>query len=583
MNSRAKTQERQPLETVMPLTSGVLQRACACGNRTIAGSKCASCAKEKEETLQRSATDDQEIEGVPPIVHEVLRSSGEPLNASTRALMESSFAHDFSKVRIHRDAKAAESANAVNALAYTVGRDIAFRENLYSPTTTEGQKLLAHELTHVVQQGNKGHSNVGALKIGSSDDASERAADAAAQTIGAGQRVGASSGSAATVLHRKMSPEDDPIHRPIIDSFRREQGLPEGGRDESGDQVGPTDAQIKYQLSTPKEDPGKIRIDAVADFLTTSLTSARNVNVHVNDTRVVALHWNLVNPEGRIVASTSTTAGQADATKKPFALEPAQFSGKGFVAGQYVLYCYGEDSTLRSVVYARRDFNVLSADLTTGTALDTTHGKLTFTQYDKTDLNPAAADPRYKVNVTLEFLPDSKVACDDVAFLQAAQNIDPDGQSRMRFVNADIQARETKLAWAIDQTQGNRSPYYMAETDPATGVTKDEAGYGKAGKGGPTPEATTLLDTPNSANPAASFKRFESCAMCRSGKNTGQVLGCATWGFTTSATGKVTLMPRSFRQMPSEMFKGAGDAWNVWRSKKPAAERPDEVPQSKSP
>jgi len=89
----------------------------------------------------------------PPVVREILGEPGQPLNAETRALMESRFGHDFSKVRVHADGKAAESAQAVNALAYTVGSDIVLGTGQYAPETNEGKQLLAHELTHVVQQG----------------------------------------------------------------------------------------------------------------------------------------------------------------------------------------------------------------------------------------------------------------------------------------------------------------------------------------------------------------------------------------------------------------------------------------------
>ncbi len=92
----------------------------------------------------------------PPVVREVLGEPGQPLNAETRALMESRFGHDFSKVRVHADAKAAESAQAVNATAYTVGSDMVFGTGQYAPETNEGKQLLAHELTHVVQQGSVG-------------------------------------------------------------------------------------------------------------------------------------------------------------------------------------------------------------------------------------------------------------------------------------------------------------------------------------------------------------------------------------------------------------------------------------------
>lgn len=89
---------------------------------------------------------------VPPIVQEVLRSPSQPLDSDTRAFMDSRFGYDFSQVRVHTDAKAAESAQAVNALAYTVNQDLVFGSGHYAPNTFDGQRLIAHELAHVVQQ-----------------------------------------------------------------------------------------------------------------------------------------------------------------------------------------------------------------------------------------------------------------------------------------------------------------------------------------------------------------------------------------------------------------------------------------------
>jgi Domain of unknown function (DUF4157) len=88
----------------------------------------------------------------PPIVHEVLASPGQPLDLATRSFMEPRLGRDFSRVRVHTDAKAAESVQAMNALAYTVGRDVVFGSAQYAPGTMTGRALIAHELTHVVQQ-----------------------------------------------------------------------------------------------------------------------------------------------------------------------------------------------------------------------------------------------------------------------------------------------------------------------------------------------------------------------------------------------------------------------------------------------
>jgi hypothetical protein len=88
----------------------------------------------------------------PPIVQDVLSSSGQPLDAVTRSLFEPRFGHDFGKVRVHKDAEAKESAQAVNALAYTVGSHVVLGEGQYESGTMAMNRLLAHELTHVVQQ-----------------------------------------------------------------------------------------------------------------------------------------------------------------------------------------------------------------------------------------------------------------------------------------------------------------------------------------------------------------------------------------------------------------------------------------------
>src|SRR5262249_2574029 len=135
-----------------PARGSVLQRACACGQHTGTGGECEDCKQKREGTLQRSAVNSGPINAAPPIVHDVLRSPGQPLDPATRAFMEPRFGYDFSGVRVHTDARAAESARAVSALAYTVGRDVVFGAGQYAPETHEGQRLMAHELTHVVQQ-----------------------------------------------------------------------------------------------------------------------------------------------------------------------------------------------------------------------------------------------------------------------------------------------------------------------------------------------------------------------------------------------------------------------------------------------
>lgn len=90
--------------------------------------------------------------GAPSTVHDALNSLGQSLPSETRAFFEPRFGYDFSRVRVHTDAKTVESARSIHALAYTVGRDVVFGAGQFSPGTAAGRKLLAHELAHTVQQ-----------------------------------------------------------------------------------------------------------------------------------------------------------------------------------------------------------------------------------------------------------------------------------------------------------------------------------------------------------------------------------------------------------------------------------------------
>lgn len=112
-----------------------------------------------------------------------MSSPGQPLDAGTRAFMEPRFGQDFSQVRVHTDAKAAESTQAVNAVAYTVGRNVVFGAGQYAPGTSEGRRLMAHELTHVVQQGEDSNGIQSNLTRTDPGGAAEREAHIAADTV----------------------------------------------------------------------------------------------------------------------------------------------------------------------------------------------------------------------------------------------------------------------------------------------------------------------------------------------------------------------------------------------------------------
>jgi len=179
--------ERQALnparQAAIPASLGrsqtlMLQRKCACGGAKSTVGECDECKKNK--SLQRKRGDGAESRTAPPIVDKVLRSAGQPLDTGVRATMEPRMHHDFANVRVHADEQAAQSANAVNALAYTVGSQVVFAAGQYAPQTASGRELIAHELAHVMQQ--EGHAGSGIppasqIQIGPVNDGWEAAAE----------------------------------------------------------------------------------------------------------------------------------------------------------------------------------------------------------------------------------------------------------------------------------------------------------------------------------------------------------------------------------------------------------------------
>ncbi|MBS1911332.1 MAG: DUF4157 domain-containing protein [Bacteroidetes bacterium] len=121
---------------------------------------CTDCAaREKDDehrqTVQRKSNGVDGAAGTvaPPVVHQALNRPGQPLDRATRGFMEPRFGRDFGNVRVHSDGMAAGAARAIDAQAYTVGNHIVFGAGRYAPGTQGGRQLIAHELTHTIQQG----------------------------------------------------------------------------------------------------------------------------------------------------------------------------------------------------------------------------------------------------------------------------------------------------------------------------------------------------------------------------------------------------------------------------------------------
>jgi len=164
-----------------------IQRECACGGT------CSACREDEENpssTIQRSGSDSG-ASGSTTVAGGVIPSgsSGSRLPAGTRRQMESGFGRDLGDVQVHTDSSAAQSAAALNANAYTYGRDIYFAEGKYAPDSKDGRRLLAHEIAHTIQQSQGAAPSAVALstsdgvRVGRADDPLEAEADRAADSI----------------------------------------------------------------------------------------------------------------------------------------------------------------------------------------------------------------------------------------------------------------------------------------------------------------------------------------------------------------------------------------------------------------
>jgi hypothetical protein len=195
---RSTTQIARP-SPAQPAGRGVLQRQCACGKHA-PGGECEECRKKRLALLQRAEDGPARRDAAPPSVHRVLGQSGAPLDAAVRRAAERLFGHDFSRVRIHTGPEAAGSARSVSALAYTVGPHIVFGPGRFAPGSSNGRRLLYHELAHVVQQRDAAYA-VGHLPL--AGPRWEREADAAAEAALAGRPAEVTGRAVRTELARE--------------------------------------------------------------------------------------------------------------------------------------------------------------------------------------------------------------------------------------------------------------------------------------------------------------------------------------------------------------------------------------------
>ena len=158
---------------------------------------------ERSKQLQRHAPEGGPAV-VPPLVNEVLKSPGQPLDTGVRNFFGPRFGHDFSQVRVHVDKLASESARQVNAVAYTVGKDVVFAQREFQPSTNAGMKLIAHELAHTLQQETVS-SKSGNLRVGGYHDTEEQVADRLAAGALSGRPVSVPAPAGEPALRRQQA------------------------------------------------------------------------------------------------------------------------------------------------------------------------------------------------------------------------------------------------------------------------------------------------------------------------------------------------------------------------------------------
>jgi hypothetical protein len=163
-------------------------------------------------------------------VHDVVNSGGgSPLASDVRDEMQARLGHDFGDVKVHNDSQAHESARSVNAHAYTVGSNVVFQRDKYDPSSTEGKTMLAHELTHVVQQRSgpvDGTSAGGGIKVSDPSDRFEREASANADRVmSAALTPSVAAGSGSAAVQRDEAPEEE--EETAQGSFVQREEVPE--------------------------------------------------------------------------------------------------------------------------------------------------------------------------------------------------------------------------------------------------------------------------------------------------------------------------------------------------------------------
>ena len=195
---------------VMRKPTPIIQRSCA--SCTAGGAVCPQCEEDELHLQRKSVGDAERVDSLPETFLKEL-GAGQPLDLATRAFFEPRFGRDFSSVRIHTDAPATTSARRINALAYTISNHVVVQRDHFAPGTDEGRRLLAHELTHTIQQGSSSFQQEGVISE-PTDAAEQEAERIGAATTGPGATRGVNVNASVTDagLQRQTDPSTEGPH-----------------------------------------------------------------------------------------------------------------------------------------------------------------------------------------------------------------------------------------------------------------------------------------------------------------------------------------------------------------------------------
>jgi hypothetical protein len=265
--------------SIAPAELGVQRKCSGCGG---GGGMCSACAEEKEEfPIQRKARSggggERGVSAVP-----ASGSTGRPLDGGTRGFMESRFGHDFGGVRVHSDGRAASAADTLKAHAFTVGQDVYFAAGRYRPDTHDGRHLLAHELTHTLQQRAAAPSGAGGStaqarrSVSQPGDPLEREADSVADRVLSGT----------SSFHYAPSPAAPSIQRYSVGDFIDDvkdagEAVADTAKDVAGDVK-----DIAVDVATSVKDTAVDVATSVKDTAVDVATSVKDVATDVKDIAV---------------------------------------------------------------------------------------------------------------------------------------------------------------------------------------------------------------------------------------------------------------------------------------------------------